>query len=402
MDNPKIRFKGFTDAWEQRKIGSISTIIAGGTPNTKEISYWNPKEIPWLSSGEVHKKYIYDTNDMISEKGLNNSSAKWVEKNSVLIALAGQGKTRGTSAITRMPITTNQSIAAIKFDDILYPDYAFQNLDSRYDELRNISSGDETRGGLNKQLLSDLEITFPSFEEQKKIGNYFCILDYLITLHQRKCDKIKELKKYMLQKMFPQNGMNVPEIRFNRFTDAWKQRKFEELYKKSSEKNDGSIGMDKNITVATMQYKEDVKVSTDDYLKTYYTFKLGDIAFEGHQNKEFRFGRFVENDIGDGIVSHIFSVFRPIVDYDLNFWKYAINHKSLMQRVLSRSTKASTMMHDLVTNDFLNEEFRVPKLEEQKKIGQYFSHLDHLITLHQQKCNQLLNIKKFMLEKMFL
>ena len=203
---PEIRFSGFTDPWEQCKVGEISTITAGGTPSTKEMSYWEPKEIPWLSSGEVHKKYVYDTEEMISEKGLNNSSAKWVEKGSILIALAGQGKTRGTAAIARIPITTNQSIAAIKFDDILYPDYAFQNLDSRYDELRNISSGDGTRGGLNKQLLSDLEIMFPTLEEQKKIGDYFRSIDTLITLYQRKCDELKNFKKFMLQNMFPKKG----------------------------------------------------------------------------------------------------------------------------------------------------------------------------------------------------
>lgn len=123
---------------------------------------------------------------MISEEGLNNSSAKWIEEGSVLIALAGQGKTRGTAAIARIPLTTNQSIAAIKFDESVSPDYAFQNLDSRYDELRNISSGDGTRGGLNKQLLSDLEITLPTLEEQKKLGDYFYTLDHLITLHQHK------------------------------------------------------------------------------------------------------------------------------------------------------------------------------------------------------------------------
>lgn len=109
----------------------------------------------------------------------------------------------------------------------------------------------------------------------------------------------------------------APTIRFRGFTEDWEQRKFSELYARSSEKNDGSIGMDKNITVATMQFKNDVKVSTTEYLKTYYTFKLGDIAFEGHQNKEFRYGRFIENDIGNGIVSHIFAVFRPIQEYDL-------------------------------------------------------------------------------------
>ena len=150
-----------------------------------------------------------------------------------------------------------------------------------------------------------------------------------------------------------------------------------------------------------MQFKDDVKVSTTEYLKTYYTFNVGDIAFEGHQSKEFRFGRFVENDIGNGIVSHIFAVFRPIVEYDLKFWKYAINNERLMQRVLSRSTKASTMMHDLVTDDFLNESFLVPTIEEQRKIGDYFSHLDHLITLHQRKLEKLKIVKKAMLENCF-
>ena len=196
--------------------------------------------------------------------------------------------------------------------------------------------------------------------------------------------------------------MKKPKIRFKGYQEDWEQRKFSELYARSSEKNDGSIGMDKNITVATMQFRNDVRVSTTEYLKTYYTFKLGDIAFEGHQSKEFRYGRFVENDIGNGIVSHIFAVFRPIQEYDLYFWKYAINNETLMQRILARSTKASTMMHDLVTNDFLNETFLVPSVTEQKQIGTLLNNLDHLITLHQHKCEELQNIKKFMLKNMFI
>ena len=134
-------------------------------------------------------------------------------------------------------------------------------------------------------------------KEQELIASFFTNLDNLITLHQR---------KYFYKLT------SAGTTRTFQNTNAWEQRKLSELYAKSSEKNDGSIGMDKNITVATMQFKEDVRVSTDEYLKTYYTFSLGDIAFEGHQSKEFRYGRFVENDIGDGIVSHIFAVFRPI------------------------------------------------------------------------------------------
>ena len=184
---PEIRFKGFSDAWEQRKLGKHSEIVAGGTPNTAHSEYWNPKEIPWMSSGEINKKVIYTTDNMISKIGFSNSSAKWVKEKSVLIALAGQGKTRGTVAITEISLTTNQSIAAIQPDDSLYYKYLFQNLKGRYDELRNISSGDGTRGGLNKQIISDLIVLAPDMNEQRKIGDFLCNLDNLITLHQREC-----------------------------------------------------------------------------------------------------------------------------------------------------------------------------------------------------------------------
>ncbi|SFU89590.1 restriction endonuclease subunit S [Butyrivibrio sp. M55] len=203
---PEIRFDGFTDDWEQRKVSEVAEIVAGGTPSTKISNYWEPKEVPWLSSGEVHKKYITFTDNMISQEGMNNSSAKMIKENSVLIALAGQGKTRGTVAINRIPLTTNQSIAAMTFNDDIVPEFIFCNLENRYDEIRKMSSGDGARGGLNKQLVGDIEIPYTSYEEQKKIGTYFEQLDNLITLHQRKCDETKELKKYMLQNMFPTKG----------------------------------------------------------------------------------------------------------------------------------------------------------------------------------------------------
>ncbi len=192
-----------------------------------------------------------------------------------------------------------------------------------------------------------------------------------------------------------------PAIRFEGFTDAWEQRKFGELYEQVTQKNDLTYGIDRNITVATMQFKSEIRVTEEDYLRTYNVFLLGDIAFEGHQSKEFRYGRFVENDIGNGIVSHIFAVFRPKMKYDLQFWKYAINNERLMQPVLSRCTKASTMMNDLVATDFLAETFLVPCVEEQQLIGAFISQLDNLITLHQRKYEKLVTIKKSCLEKMF-
>lgn len=199
---PRIRFKGFTGDWEQRKIADVAEIITGGTPSTRIVEYWNPPEVPWLSSGEVHKKYITSTDTMISRKGYENSSATMVRENSVLIALAGQGKTRGTVAINRIPLATNQSIAAMTFSDDIDPDYVFSNLENRYEELRRISSGDGSRGGLNKKLVGDVTIPCPTLLEQNAMGTLFRVLDDLITLHQRKIDQLQAMKKFMLQNLF--------------------------------------------------------------------------------------------------------------------------------------------------------------------------------------------------------
>ena len=199
---PKRRFKEFKEDWEQRKLGQCSVIITGGTPSTRILEYWSPKEIPWMSSGEINKKRISKTDDKISKLGLEQSSARWVKKNSILIALAGQGKTRGTVAINGIDLTTNQSIAAIELDSVFNTEFVFQNLDSRYDELRKESSGDGTRGGLNKKIISDLYIPYTEYKEQDSIGDFFKKLDNLITLHQRKLKKLKNLKEAYLRELF--------------------------------------------------------------------------------------------------------------------------------------------------------------------------------------------------------
>ena len=183
---------------------------------------------------------------------------------------------------------------------------------------------------------------------------------------------------------------------------SWEQRKLSELYEKASRKNDLTYGKYDIISVANMYFKPDSYITDERYLLTYNIFELGDIAFEGNKSKNYAHGRFVENTIGNGIVSHVFDVFKPIMKpYDLQFWKYAINNERLMGGILLRSTKASTMMTNLVANDFLQETFLVPSYPEQQKIGAFFQGLDNLITLHQRKYDKLTNVKKSMLEKMF-
>lgn len=148
-----------------------------------------------------------------------------------------------------------------------------------------------------------------------------------------------------------------------------------------------SFGRDRIISVANMYFNSAVYVTEDSYLATYNVMRLGDIAFEGNRSKSFAHGRFVENTIGDGIVSHVFKVFRPVGNnFDLSYWKHAINNEELMKDVLTRSTKASTMMHELVSSDFLEESTLVPSLDEQRAIGTAIDSIDNLITLHQRKC----------------
>lgn len=200
---PEMRFAGFSGEWEEKTIGEIAEIITGGTPSTSHEDYWFPKEIPWLSSGEVNKKYILFTDDYISKKGFSNSSAHWIKSNSVLIALAGQGKTRGTVAINMIPLTTNQSIAGIIFNNEMDTNFVFQSLERKYEAIRKMSSGDGSRGGLNKQLVSEITFMCPlTLNEQQKIGQFFSKYDYLVSAQQKEIDKLKDIKKSLLQNMF--------------------------------------------------------------------------------------------------------------------------------------------------------------------------------------------------------
>ncbi|ORF09353.1 restriction endonuclease subunit S [Snodgrassella alvi] len=156
---------------EWKTLGEVTEkIYSGGTPKTSISEYWDNGTIPWMSSGEVNLETIYKTEKYISESGLKNSSAKFVPKNSIVIALAGQGKTRGKVARTRINLTTNQSLASLIFDDkIINPDYVYHFLRTQYENLRQISSGGGTRGGLNLSMISSYKLPVPSLEKQLHI-----------------------------------------------------------------------------------------------------------------------------------------------------------------------------------------------------------------------------------------
>lgn len=399
MAKPKIRFNGYTEDWEQRKLGELAEIVGGGTPSTGIDSYWDG-DIDWYAPAEIGEQiYLESSQRKITEEGLNKSSAKILPIGTVLFtSRAGIGKT----AILLKEGCTNQGFQSIVPNKEKLDSYF---IFTRSEELKRYG---ETVGAgstfveVSGKQMANMELMMPkTMLEQQQIGEYFQSLDHLITLHQRKCEQTKTLKKYMLQKMFPQDGEKVPQIRFEGFTEDWEQRKLGKLYQRNTERNENLIGYDKTISVATMSYKDDGNGASESSLSTYKVLRVGDIAFEGHTNKQFRFGRFVVNDIGTGIMSPRFSTLRPLNEMPVNFWKQYIHSESVMRRILVNSTKAGTMMNELVIPEFLNQTIMVPSENEQAVIGQYFTNLDHLITLHQRKCDELKEVKKFMLQNMF-
>jgi len=398
---PQIRFAGFTDPWEQRKLSELVEIERGGSPRPIERYITDdPCGLNWVKIGDAPElgRYITQTTEKIKPEGLAKTRQVYpgdlVLSNSMSFGRPYIMAIRGCIHDGWLLIRDAQK----HFDPIFL--CHMLGAPQMLNQYRMFAAG-STVNNLNKELVGKAIVSLPSKDEQREIGIVLDRLDSLITLHQRKYDKLCVLKKSMLDKMFPKGGSLYPQIRFAGFTDPWEQRKLGELYKEVSEKNDLTYGRDRIISVAHMYFNPVVYVTEDDYLKTYNVMRLGDIAFEGNRSKNFAHGRLVENTIGDGIVSHVFKVFRPIQPFDLMYWKYSINNEKAMKDVLTRSTKASTMMHELVAKDFLNEEIAVPSLEEQRRIGAFFDRLDSLITLHQRKLELLRNIKKSMLDKMF-
>ena len=252
--------------------------------------------------------------------------------------------------------------------------------------LESCSSGSSnSQKRVTPEIIMSSEIIAPSLAEQRRIGAFFDRLDSLITLHQRKYDKLCVLKKSMLDKMFPKGGSLYPEIRFAGFTDPWEQRKLGELYQKNDERNTDGLGSERTLSVASMTFNSAGNGADDSSLPNYKRLRLGDIAFEGHANKEFAYGRFVLNDAGNGIMSPRFTCLRPIAEQEYSFWKYFIHSEKVMRPILVNSTKSGTMMNELVVEDFLKQEILVPSLPEQCRIGAFFDRLDSLITLHQRK-----------------
>ncbi|MDO5005542.1 MAG: restriction endonuclease subunit S [Ligilactobacillus salivarius] len=388
--------------WERKKLGDVAKITPGGTPSKNISNYWYPKEIPWLSSGEINKEIIFSTDGMISKKGFNNSSAKWIKQDSVLIALAGQGKTRGKVAINRIPLTTNQSIAGIEPSNEVYYKFLYHQLTKDYLKLRLISSGDGSRGGLNKKLLNDYAVNLSSIDEQHKLGILLSHIDNTLQLHERKCEELALIKKALLQKLFPKNDEVAPEVRYKNFNDAWEQRRFKDISKLSQGLQ---IAISKRFTHpgdGKLFYITNEFLNPNSTVKYYIDSPTKNVIAEKTDILMTRTGNTgkVVTDVEGVYHNNFFKISYNNSKIDRWFLYYLLNSYPIQREILVRA--GNSTIPDLNHNDFYGIKIYIPTIEEQIKIGTFLTKVDSLIALHQYKLKKLKQLKKFLLQNMFI
>lgn len=196
----RTRLPGFGDPWQVRNVGNFAQVRAGGTPSTSVPRYWGG-EIRWMSSGEIHQKRVREVTGRITTDGLRESPAQLLPVGTVLMALAGQGKTRGTVAVSRIELSTNQSIAGILPSEEHDSDFLYYNLDTRYSELRGESTGDGGRGGLNLAIIKKLDIYMPRIEEQRAIAHVIGDVDNELAALERRLESTRAIKQGMMQEL---------------------------------------------------------------------------------------------------------------------------------------------------------------------------------------------------------
>ena len=398
-DAPAIRFKGFSDAWEQRKLGDIADIVGGGTPSTGNPNYWDG-DIDWYAPAEIASQiYANSSQKKITDLGYENSSAKMLPPGTVLFtSRAGIGK---TAILTRKGCTNQGFQSIVPHRGELDSYFIFSRTEElkRYGEL--VGAGSTFVEVSGKQMAVMELMMPPTMREQQTIGGFFQQLDHLITLHQRKFEKLTNVKKSMLEKMFPQNGSSYPEIRFKGFTDPWEQRKvgdlIEDYIEKTIVQNQYPVltSSQQQGIVLQEDYFADRQVTTNDNIG-YYVLPRGYFTYRSRSDTDmFVFNR--NNIINKGIISYYYPVFLP-KNCDSNFLLRRLNHG--IRKQLSMAAEG-TGQKVLAHNKFKNMVVDVPSTAEQCRIGIIFEMLDNLITLHQRELEKLQNIKKSMLEKMF-
>ena len=415
--NDVQKFLQIKHAWEQRKLEELaSKFTGGGTPNTSNPNYWNG-EIPWIQSSDLKEDDVLSltVKKHISQEGLKNSATKIVPKNSlVIVTRVGVGKL----VVNTQEIATSQdflSLSGIKGDSR----FLAYSLYSLLKKITRRVQGTSIKGITKTDFLKET-ILVPALEEQEKISSCMVEVDKLITLHQRKLETLKKLKRTLLQKMFPKKGQLKPELRFPGFTNDWEQRKFYDCFKLLRNNSLARAELAKigkirnihygdvlinypevlNISTATVPFIAESRVnsiSKDSYLEN-GDIVIADTAEDESVGKTTEIQGITDHKIVSGL--HTIPC-RPLVNFSPNFLGFLLNSPSYHDQLkpLIQGIKVSSISKKALG------ETRVcfaKDLDEQAQIGGFFNGLEMLITLHQRKLETYKKLKKSLLQKMFI
>lgn len=409
---PVIRFKGFSEEWEEKKLGEVATeTYGGGTPKTTEESYWNGN-IPWFQSSDLTESKILDITQRkhISDEGLKTSATKLIPPNSIaIITRVGVGKL----ALLPFAYATSQdflSLSNLNIDEKFGVYAIYKKIQG---EL-NAVQGTSIKGITKNELLSKSFSVPKHQDEQTQIGNFFKNLDNLITLHQRKYEKLGVLKKAMLEKMFPKNGANVPEIRFKGFERAWEERMVGELYDFKNGLNKGKeffgygvpivnfTDVFHNRGIESEKLKGRVSLTNTEIVN--FKVQQGDIFFTRTSETIDEIGRpavMVDappNTVFSGFVLRARAIGEDAMT--INFKRYVFFTEAFRKEMVNKSSMTTRALTSGTAIKQMKVVFPINK-EEQAKIGTYFKNLDDLLRLHEKELEKLKNLKKALLEKMF-
>ena len=410
-DTPAIRFKGFSDTWEQRKFSELVQIERGGSPRPIDDFITDaPNGLNWVKIGDAPTQgnYITKTAEKIRPEGL--SKTREVHPGDLILSNSmsfGKPYIMGIDGCIHdgwLLIRNTYGVFDLTF---LCHLLGTPQMLSQY---RSLAAG-STVNNLNKELVGNTYVTIPSITEQRVLGAYLEQLDNLITLHQRKYEKLHNIKKSMLEKMFPKNGSNVPEIRFKGFTEAWEQRKLGEVMNVTSVKRihqsdwtDYGIRFLRARDIVSAYKNEE----PDDYL---YISKEKYDEYSSISGKV-SIGDMLVTGVGTIGVPYLVENSEPLYFKDGNiiwfqnedkvfgkFLFYSFAGKSIQDFITESAGIGTVGTYTIESGK--KTPISLPNKEEQERIGLFFANLDHLITLHQRELEKLQNIKKSMLEKMF-
>ncbi|MGF2180978.1 restriction endonuclease subunit S [Enterococcus faecium] len=403
---PEIRFPGFTDEWEQRKLGELATIVRGASPRPIQDPKWfdTESDVGWLRIADVTEQdgRIYYLEQHISKLGQEKTRVL-VEPHLLLSIAATVGK-----PVVNYVKTGVHDGFLIFLNAIFDREFMFQWLEMFRPKWQKYGQPG-SQVNLNSELVRNQEILIPNNEEQQKIGSFFKQLDNTIALHQRKLDLLKETKKGFLQKMFPKNGAKVPEIRFPGFTEDWEERKLKELFQPSKNKNNNGLYNQKDILAASLGTELIPKrtffglKSTRESVKNYRIVKTGDLIYTKSPIKGFPNGIIRSNKGNVGIVPPLYCVYTLQKDINSSIIQLYFEDKNRLDFYLFPLVNVGARNNVNITDlEFLEGKVTIPKsYEEQSKIVQFMEQLNTTIALHQRKLDLLKETKKGFLQKMF-